>query len=110
MITNPVTVGPDATLEELDALCGLFRISGLPVVDDTNVLVGIITNRDLRFVSNRDWTIRTVREIMTPMPLITGPVGITSDDAVALLSKHKIEKLPLVDGDGRLTGLITVKD
>jgi len=110
MITNPVTVGPDATLEELDALCGLFRISGLPVVDDTNVLVGIITNRDLRFVSNRDWTIRTVREIMTPMPLITAPAGITSDDAIALLGKHKIEKLPLVDGDGRLTGLITVKD
>jgi len=110
MITNPVTVGPDATLEELDALCGLYRVSGLPVVDKTNVLVGIITNRDLRFVSNRDWTTRTVREIMTPMPLITAPVGISSDDAIALLGKHKIEKLPLVDGEGRLTGLITVKD
>ena len=110
MITNPVTVGPDATLEELDALCGLYRVSGLPVVDETNVLVGIITNRDLRFVSHRDWTTRTVREIMTPMPLITAPVGITSDDAIALLGKHKIEKLPLVDGEGRLTGLITVKD
>ncbi|MBK5217984.1 MAG: IMP dehydrogenase, partial [Propionibacteriales bacterium] len=110
MITNPVTVGPDATLEELDVLCGKFRVSGLPVVQADGVLVGIITNRDLRFVSNRDWDTRIVREIMTPMPLITGPVGITSDDAVALLSKHKIEKLPLVDGDGRLTGLITVKD
>ncbi|MGZ5410297.1 MAG: IMP dehydrogenase, partial [Aeromicrobium sp.] len=110
MITNPVTVGPDATLEELDALCGLYRVSGLPVVDETNVLVGIITNRDLRFVSNREWTTRTVREIMTPMPLITAPAGISSDDAIALLGKHKIEKLPLIDGDGRLTGLITVKD
>jgi len=110
MITNPVTVGPDATLEELDVLCGKYRVSGLPVVQADGVLVGIITNRDLRFVSNRDWDTRIVREIMTPMPLITGPVGITSDDAVALLSKHKIEKLPLVDGDGRLTGLITVKD
>ena len=110
MITNPVTIGPDATLEELDVLCGLYRVSGLPVVDDKRVLVGIITNRDLRFVSHRDWATRTVREIMTPMPLITAPVGISSDDAIALLGKHKIEKLPLVDGDGRLTGLITVKD
>jgi len=74
------------------------------------VLVGIITNRDLRFVSAADFAVRTVRELMTPMPLITGPVGISREDAAALLAKHKIEKLPLVDHSGRLSGLITVKD
>jgi len=110
MITDPVTVGPDATLEQLDELCGRYRVSGLPVIDDNRVLVGIITNRDLRFVPAGQWSTRTVREIMTPMPLVTAPVGIGSEDAAALLAKHKVEKLPLVDPDGRLTGLITVKD
>jgi IMP dehydrogenase len=110
MVTDPVTIGPDATLAELDALCGQYRVSGLPVVDDDNVLLGIITNRDLRFVPGGEFATRRVRESMTPMPLITGPVGISSDDAAALLAKHKIEKLPLVDDAGRLSGLITVKD
>ncbi len=110
MITDPVTVGPDATIADLDELCGRYRVSGLPVVDDAGVLCGIITNRDLRFVPVGEWGRRLVREIMTPMPLVTGPVGITSDDAAALLAKHKIEKLPLVDEAGHLTGLITVKD
>ena len=110
MISDPVTIGPDATLEQLDELCGQYRISGLPVVDAENVLVGIITNRDLRFVPLGEWPTRVVREVMTPMPLVTAPVGISSDDAAALLRKHKVEKLPLVDGAGRLTGLITVKD
>jgi IMP dehydrogenase len=110
MITNPVTIGPDATIEQLDELCGRFRVSGLPVVDDDNVLLGIITNRDLRFVSSREWATRRVRDVMTPMPLVTAPVGINGDDAAALLAKHKVEKLPLVDEHGRLTGLITVKD
>jgi len=110
MITNPVTVPPDVTLEVLDELCGRYRVSGLPVVDASNVLLGIITNRDLRFVPMGEWSTRLVREVMTPMPLVTAPVGITRDDASALLAKHKIEKLPLVDGQGRLTGLITVKD
>ena len=110
MISDPVTIGPDATLEQLDELCGQYRISGLPVVDADNVLVGIITNRDLRFVPLGEWPTRVVREVMTPMPLVTAPVGISSDDAAALLRKHKLEKLPLVDGAGRLTGLITVKD
>jgi len=110
MITDPVTVGPDATIAELDDLCGRYRVSGLPVVDEAKVLCGIITNRDLRFVPTAEWGRRLVREIMTPMPLVTGPVGITSEDAAALLAKHKIEKLPLVDHEGRLTGLITVKD
>ena len=110
MITDPVTIGPEATIAELDVLCGRYRVSGLPVVDDTGVLRGIITNRDLRFLPTAEWGRRLVREIMTPMPLVTAPAGISSADAAALLAKHKIEKLPLVDGDGRLTGLITVKD
>ncbi len=110
MITHPVTVGPDVTLDGLDELCGRYRVSGLPVVDESGVLLGIITNRDLRFVPMREWATRTVREVMTSMPLITAPEGISSPDAAALLAKHKIEKLPLVDEQGRLSGLITVKD
>ncbi|BDZ41143.1 inosine-5'-monophosphate dehydrogenase [Paraoerskovia sediminicola] len=110
MVTDPVTVGPEATLAELDALCGQYRVSGLPVIDDDGVLLGIITNRDLRFVPAGDFERLTVREVMTCMPLVTAPVGISSDDAAALLSRHKIEKLPLVDDGGRLRGLITVKD
>jgi len=110
MVSDPVTVGPDVTAADVDALCGRYRISGVPVIDATGVLVGIITNRDLRFVAAADFARRTVRELMTPMPLVTGPVGISRDDAAALLAKHKIEKLPLVDNGGRLRGLITVKD
>jgi IMP dehydrogenase len=110
MVTDPVTTGPDSTLAEVDALCGHYRVSGLPVVDTDGVLVGIVTNRDLRFVPEDQHHIRTVRETMTPMPLVTAPVGIKPDDAMALLAKHKIEKLPLVDDHDRLRGLITVKD
>jgi len=110
MVSDPVTTGPDATLAEVDALCGQYRISGLPVVDERDVLLGIVTNRDTRFVPADQHTTRRVREVMTPMPLVTAPAGIRPDDAMALLAKHKIEKLPLVDPDGRLTGLITVKD
>jgi IMP dehydrogenase len=110
MVSDPVTVGPDATLAELDALCGTYRVSGLPVVDKDRVLLGIITNRDLRFVPGRDFSRLLVREVMTAMPLVTGPVGISNADAASLLAKHKIEKLPLVDDLGRLRGLITVKD
>ncbi|MBK5248904.1 MAG: IMP dehydrogenase [Actinomycetales bacterium] len=110
MVTNPLTVGPDATLAELDALCGKYRVSGLPVVDDGGVLLGIITNRDLRFIPLKQFATMRVHEAMTPMPLVTGHVGISTDDAAALLGKHKIEKLPLVDDDDRLQGLITVKD
>jgi IMP dehydrogenase len=110
MITDPVTVGPDATLAELDALCAKYRVSGLPVVDEDRRLLGIITNRDLRFVSPNDFGQRKVREQMTPMPLITGREGISNAEASELLAKHRVEKLPLVDADGRLTGLITVKD
>ena len=110
MITDPVTVGPDVTLAELDALCGTYSISGLPVVDDQVRLLGIITNRDLIFVPAEEFATRTVRELMTPMPLITGHVGISREEAAALLAKHKVEKLPLVDDSGRLRGLITMKD
>ena len=107
MVTNPATCNPEDTLADVDRLCARYRISGAPVVDSSGVLLGIVTNRDMRFESDHS---RTVREVMTPMPLVTGPVGITSDAAFALLAQHKIEKLPLVDEVGRLTGLITVKD
>ncbi|MGQ1839456.1 IMP dehydrogenase [Kocuria turfanensis] len=110
MITDPVTISPDATLEELDRLCGYYRVSGLPVVDAEQKLLGIITNRDTRYLPESDFPKRRVHEIMTPMPLITGKVGMAKDDAHALLASNKIEKLPLVDDAGRLTGLITIKD
>ena len=110
IISNPVTIGPDATLEELDRICGEYRVSGLPVVDTDNRLLGIITNRDLRFTPVAEWATTKVDEVMTPMPLITGPVGIAREDATLLLRKHKRERLPLIDDDGRLGGLITVKD
>ncbi len=110
MITSPVTITAEATLAELDALCARYRVSGLPVVDATGVLEGIITNRDLRFVPRSSYETTKVRAVMTPMPLITGPEGIAREDAAALLAKHKVEKLPLVDEAGRLRGLITVKD
>jgi len=110
MISDPVTIAPDATLAELDALCGTYRVSGLPVVDTDQRLLGIITNRDLRFVDPADYPSLLVRDTMTPMPLITAPVGIAREDAAAILARHKVEKLPLVDDAGRLRGLITVKD
>lgn len=110
MITNPVTTSPDTTVAEVDTLCRQFRISGLPVVDADGVLVGIITNRDMRFVSETKKHTTRVSEVMTKAPLITGKVGMPPEDAVAIFAQHKIEKLPLVDGAGKLTGLITVKD
>jgi len=110
IIGNPVTIGPDATLEQLDQRCGEYRVSGLPVVDSDDRLIGIITNRDLRFTPVAEWATTKVDEVMTQMPLITGPAGISRDDATALLRKHKLERLPLVDPDGKLAGLITVKD
>jgi IMP dehydrogenase len=107
MVTNPVTCLPDNTLAEVDALSARYRISGAPVVDADGVLLGIVTNRDTRFETDLH---RLVRDVMTPMPLITAPVGVDADTALGLLSQHKIEKLPLVDEAGRLRGLITVKD
>ncbi|WP_104166170.1 IMP dehydrogenase [Arthrobacter sp. SX1312] len=110
MITKPLTIGPDATLQELDELCGHYRVSGLPVVDEAGRLLGIVTNRDTRFVLERDFPRTLVRDVMTKMPLVTGAVGISGDDAINLLAQNKIEKLPLVDDEGILRGLITVKD
>jgi IMP dehydrogenase len=110
MISNPVTIGADATLEDLDEKCGQYRVSGLPVVDSDNRLLGIITNRDLRFTPVAEWATTKVDEVMTPMPLVTAPVGISREDATALLRMHKRERLPIVDSEGRLAGLITVKD
>ncbi|OEJ25473.1 IMP dehydrogenase [Streptomyces agglomeratus] len=107
MVTDPITVRPDTTLGEADQLCAKFRISGVPVTDPAGKLLGIVTNRDMAFETDRS---RQVREIMTPMPLVTGKVGISRVDAVQLLRRHKIEKLPLVDDAGILKGLITVKD
>src|SRR5699024_1737699 len=107
MVTNPVTASPDMTIEEVDEICGRFRISGLPVVDEDQTLLGIITNRDMRF--ERDIN-RPVREVMTPMPLVVAEQGVSADAALRLLSENKVEKLPIVDGAGKLTGLITVKD
>ena len=111
MVSDPVTVGPDATIAQLDELCGHYKVSGLPVVDSDGNLLGIITNRDLRFVPPEKWNALTVRECMTPRQrLITGATGISREDAKSLLAEHRIEKLPLIDDAGRLTGLITVKD
>ncbi|MFH8471332.1 IMP dehydrogenase [Streptomyces sp. NPDC018000] len=107
MVTDPITVHPDATLRDADELCAKFRISGVPVTDGAGKLLGIVTNRDMAFESDRT---RQVREVMTPMPLVTGKVGISGVDAMELLRRHKIEKLPLVDDAGVLKGLITVKD
>ncbi|MEV0092122.1 IMP dehydrogenase [Streptomyces sp. NPDC050738] len=107
MVTDPITVSPDTKLGEADALCAKFRISGVPVTDPSGKLLGIVTNRDMAFESDRS---RQVREVMTPMPLVTGRVGISGVDAMQLLRRHKIEKLPLVDEAGILKGLITVKD
>ena len=110
MISNPVTISADATLEDLDEKCGQYRVSALPVVDSDNRLLGIITNRDLRFTPVAEWATTKVDEVMTPMPLVTAPVGISREDATALLRMHKRERLPIVDPEGRLAGLITVKD
>ena len=107
MITNPVTCTPFATLADVEELCARYRISGVPVTDERGVLLGIVTNRDTRFETDMS---RPVREVMTPMPLVTAPENVSREEAFDLLAKNKIEKLPLIDGEGRLRGLITVKD
>ena len=107
MVDNPITCLPNDTIADVDRLCARYRISGVPVVDDGGMLLGIVTNRDMRFEEDMS---RSAREIMTPMPLVTAPAGISPEDALALLARHKVEKLPLIDGDGRLQGLFTVKD
>jgi IMP dehydrogenase len=107
MITNPVTCGPDATVADVEMLCARYRISGVPVTGPDGVLLGIVTNRDIRFEPDHG---RQVTAVMTPMPLVTAPVGVSRKDALMLLATHKVEKLPLIDAAGRLSGLITVKD
>ena len=110
MITDPITTTQDATVEEVDALCAKYRISGLPVVDDEGRLVGIITNRDMRFVSGFERQSTFVKDVMTRENLVTAPVGVAAGEVIALFAKHRVEKLPLIDEDGKLAGLITIKD
>lgn len=110
MVQDPVTVSEEATIDQLDELCGRYKVSGLPVVAEDDTLLGIITNRDLRFIPSNTWTSTRVGDVMTKMPLITAPVGIEREAAKALLAEHRVEKLPIVDDAGRLAGLITVKD
>ena len=107
MVTDPVTCSPEDTLADVDALCAKFRISGVPVTDAGGKLVGIITNRDMRFEMDHA---RPVLEVMTHAPLITARVGVSAEAALGLLRRHKLEKLPIIDGDGILRGLITIKD
>jgi IMP dehydrogenase len=107
MVADPVTCGPDATLADVELLCSRYRISGVPVTSDDGTLLGIVTNRDMRFESDET---RKVADVMTKMPLVTAPVGVPAEEALRLLREHKIEKLPLTDDRGRLRGLITVKD
>ena len=107
MVHDPVTCAPTDVLADVDRLCGRYRISGVPVVNPDGTLVGIVTNRDMRFEDNMA---RPVSEVMTQMPLVTAPVGVAPLDALNLLAAKKVEKLPLVDADGKLRGLFTVKD
>ncbi len=108
MIINPITIDPDKPIGEALALMARYAISGVPVVKDGK-LVGIITNRDLRFITAENFNSR-VAEYMTSENLITAPMGTTLEEAVKPLQKHRIEKLPVVDADGILKGLITIKD
>lgn len=107
MIHNPITLGPEATIYEAEQLMGKYRISGIPIVDSNNKLIGILTNRDLRFEYNLN---QPVKDLMTKENLRTAPVGTTLDKAEILLQKYRIEKLPVVDKNGVLQGLITFKD
>ncbi len=109
MIVDPVTLPPTATLQEANDLMARYHISGVPITADGGKLVGILTNRDIRFVEPADFQ-RPVSEFMTRDNLVTAPVGTTLEEARAFLQRRRIEKLPLVDGEGRLKGLITVKD
>lgn len=110
MIADPITLPPTAILQEAEDIMSRFHISGVPIVDpSTEKLVGILTNRDIRFASEEDF-LKPVTEFMTHQPLVTAQLGTTLERAKSILQKHRIEKLPLVDDQGRLVGLITVKD
>src|SRR3712207_5699039 len=107
MIVEPVTLPPDAPVREALAVMDRYHISGVPITENGGKLVGILTNRDLRFVADVD---QPVAAVMTKDDLVTAPVGTTLDEASAILHRHRVEKLPVVDERGYLTGLITVKD
>ena len=109
MIIDPVTLPADAPLHEAEALMNRFRFSGVPVTDHDGLLVGILTNRDIRFCEPSDYE-RPLADFMTSAHLVTAPVGTSLEQAKAILQQHRIEKLPLVDEQGHLAGLITVKD
>jgi IMP dehydrogenase len=107
MIVEPITLLPDAPVSHALELMATYRISGVPITDEDGTLIGILTNRDLRFETD---TAQPVSALMTARNLITAPVGTTLAEAEQILHRHKVEKLPVVDADGRLKGLITVKD
>ncbi len=107
MILNPITLHADAILQDAQALMARFSISGVPIVEEGGKLVGIITNRDMQFETELS---RPIAEVMTSENLVTVPVGTTLEEAQTILHRHRIEKLPVVDEDGCLRGLITVKD
>jgi len=107
IIIDPIFISPEATIAQADALMGEYKISGVPVVEENRKLIGIITNRDMKFI---DDTTSKVGDVMTKMPLITSKPGITLEDAASILQEHKIEKLPIVDDEDILQGLITIKD
>ena len=107
VITNPFSLGPDNTLEEADALMAKFRISGVPVVDTDGRLIGIITNRDMKFETDMS---KLIDNVMTKDNLVTAKEGTTLEEAKEILRRHKVEKLPIVDDEFHLKGLITIKD
>jgi IMP dehydrogenase len=107
IIIDPIFIGPDKTVADADALMGEYKISGVPVVDDELKLIGIITNRDMRFITDMSLSIA---DVMTKAPLVTAKVGITLEEAAKVLQEHKIEKLPIIDDNGVLQGLVTIKD
>ena len=107
IIIDPIYIAPDKTVGDADVLMGEYKISGVPVVDDNMVLLGIITNRDMRFITDMS---EKIEDVMTKAPLVTAKRGITLDDAAKVLQEHKIEKLPIVDDENKLQGLVTIKD
>ena len=107
VIIDPIYVHPEATLAEAERLMSEYKISGVPVVDENMHLLGILTNRDMRF--EKDFT-KKVKDVMTKMPLVTAKPGITLEEAAEKMNEHKIEKLPIIDEEGRLKGLVTIKD
>jgi IMP dehydrogenase len=107
IIIDPIFIAPDKTVQDADLLMGEYKISGVPVVDEKMVLLGIITNRDMRFITDMS---EKIEDVMTKAPLVTAKAGITLEEASKVLQEHKIEKLPIVDENNRLQGLITIKD